>query len=469
MKHLTIKTYLLVSFIILLLSISCNRTGNIANIDGEIVGSSDSIILVHYFDFVDSIKLEDNKYFNINTQIREPIWLKLQIGVHTCPIYLQPNLNIKIECDYNLTELKVKEEAKNSEILDYLFQQNALAKTSSCSKVSFMYQASYQDFTDSINELQEQLQVNFDAFVNDYGKKHRYFCDSEKDRLQILIASIKLQYSRFMRYNNTLSDEDIEEFFTFLNEIDINKPEYSQLHEFKDFADKYIDYKLSLETSKEDSEIKTESDYVQFIFDLIKTDFTDSKTIEFLYYNKLFEFLSYTGPDYVEDYLEEFNEMYSSEYHKTNIDYLHSKWQNLKKGLPAPDFIVKDIEGNEHSIDEFLGKLVVIDVWASWCGPCLQENPYFEDLKKEFTNKLVVFISISVDDNSENWIAELEKSKMTEIQWFAQGWNNDLCKNYNIKSIPRYIVIDQEGKIVSANAPRPSGDLKDLIEELIAE
>jgi thiol-disulfide isomerase/thioredoxin len=155
----------------------------------------------------------------------------------------------------------------------------------------------------------------------------------------------------------------------------------------------------------------------------------------------------------------------------------YSKNKTMGKGILSPKFEnYIDIKGGKKSLDSFKGKYVYIDVWATWCGPCIQQIPYLQTLEKEYHNKNIEFVSISTDESrrsggsweaAENkWRGFIKKKNMTGVQLWA-GKDNSFQQAYQINSIPRFILIDPEGKIVDANAARPSDPaLKSLFTSL---
>ena len=143
---------------------------------------------------------------------------------------------------------------------------------------------------------------------------------------------------------------------------------------------------------------------------------------------------------------------------KKAIENLHAQWLPFKPGSIAPSFSGVDKNGKSYTKESLKGKVIYIDVWATWCGPCLAELPHLEILQEKFKkNGNVVFVSISIDQNKEPWRKMLESKKMKGIQIYSEGaWNSEIIANYKISGIPRFIIIDKEGKLVDGNAPRPS-------------
>ncbi len=135
----------------------------------------------------------------------------------------------------------------------------------------------------------------------------------------------------------------------------------------------------------------------------------------------------------------------------------------------SPKFVdYENYDGTKTSLDDLKGKYVYVDVWATWCPPCRKEIPHLQKVEKKYHNKNIAFVSISLDKESDKakWKKMIADKKMTGIQLFA-GKDVTFTKGYNIRGIPRFILIDTEGNIANANAPRPS-DAKG-IEKLFSE
>ena len=125
----------------------------------------------------------------------------------------------------------------------------------------------------------------------------------------------------------------------------------------------------------------------------------------------------------------------------------------------APNFSGKDIHGNVFSLSDFHGKLVYIDVWASWCAPCIHEAPYFKQLQTEYIDNNIQFLSISMDcpDQADDWKRALENNKMVGTQLIADScFESSIAQDYYINSLPRFILVDEKGYLIDINAPRPS-------------
>jgi thiol-disulfide isomerase/thioredoxin len=130
--------------------------------------------------------------------------------------------------------------------------------------------------------------------------------------------------------------------------------------------------------------------------------------------------------------------------------------QKTRKGKPAPKLALKDRNGKLIALSDFLGKVVYLEFWASWCGPCIMEAPNFKKLYSSFAPKGVVFLSVSIDENENLWLKMLDKLKIPGFHVRAKGRTDSNILNYSVNGIPRYFCIGKNGEIVDSNAPSPS-------------
>lgn len=122
---------------------------------------------------------------------------------------------------------------------------------------------------------------------------------------------------------------------------------------------------------------------------------------------------------------------------------------------------------------ELAGSLTYIDFWASWCEPCLKEMPHLAKLQEHYSDTDVRVVSISIDTKNQAlaWRKAMDKYKVDWDSWRVNGsFDCELCQEYNIGSIPRYILLDRDGKVMNANAPRPSNpSIIEWLDEQIIE
>jgi thiol-disulfide isomerase/thioredoxin len=138
----------------------------------------------------------------------------------------------------------------------------------------------------------------------------------------------------------------------------------------------------------------------------------------------------------------------------------------LKKGDPAPIFSLNDSTNHNYDLTQFKGKIVLLDFWASWCGPCRKETPYLQAIYNRYqpTGK-IEFISIAVRDKENEWKKALRKDNPSWLQLYDNVGKT--AANYFTNAIPKFVIIDEKGLIFDFDAPTPS--LEDKLETIIKQ
>ena len=149
----------------------------------------------------------------------------------------------------------------------------------------------------------------------------------------------------------------------------------------------------------------------------------------------------------------------------------YKKIKPLAKGKPSPLFRnYENHKGGTTSLEDLRGKYVYIDIWATWCAPCIREIPFLKKIENRYRNKNIVFVSISIDASKDydTWVNLVNDKALSGVQLLADNaYESKFIKEYVIDGIPRFILLNPEGKIISGNAQRPSDSkLIDLFEEL---
>ncbi|BAO77553.1 TlpA family protein disulfide reductase [Winogradskyella sp. PG-2] len=149
------------------------------------------------------------------------------------------------------------------------------------------------------------------------------------------------------------------------------------------------------------------------------------------------------------------------------------------KGQASPSFVnYENFAGGNTSLSDLKGKYVYMDIWATWCGPCIREIPSLKKIEDQFKDRNIEFVSISVDEGRgykgdaaaayQGWKKMVAEKELGGMQLLADnGFRSEFIQKYKINGIPRFILIDPEGNIVNADAPRPSNpQLVELFNEL---
>lgn len=166
------------------------------------------------------------------------------------------------------------------------------------------------------------------------------------------------------------------------------------------------------------------------------------------------------APDNMDEELAAYKAVSTNPEGQAEAQRLYDHYAKLKKGAPAADFEMYDRDGKRYTLQDLRGKAVYIDCWATWCGPCVAETPHMAKLYEHYKgDSRIELIAISLDQNRRAWEKKLTAEKPQWRQFICPDhFNSALCKNYDIDGIPRFLMFDAQGRIVSLDAPRPSSE-----------
>ena len=166
--------------------------------------------------------------------------------------------------------------------------------------------------------------------------------------------------------------------------------------------------------------------------------------------------------------IDDLNVMLNDLYNDVSVSHI---WKDkIEHEIVKNDFYMLDLNNRQVSLSDFHGKILYIDIWASWCGPCRKQFPYSKELKNKLSKKQlkkIEFIYISIDNSEIKWRESIDNLKLEGKHFISPADTNDGAGTYfQVSSIPRYILIDENGDIINSNAKRPSDEtlLNDLLQ-----
>ncbi len=291
-----------------------------------------------------------------------------------------------------------------------------------------------------------------DKFLKFFGSLVRL--DITFSKLYILLSHVKwnnYNYENSISFvRNNFNNNILDHLF---------KDEYLVSEQYKGLiTNNYPDYLVNLDYQK-DSTLREIKGY-------------KLKKVNETYKGKIKEFVLFSRMESMIENSNSFEKL--NGYKEQFVTYISAlKNQNYKKSLefkfvekekellrtqvgkPAPGFTLENKSGNTYRLADYKGKVVYLDLWASWCGPCREETPAFRILYNRYKeDNRIVFLSIAVHDGINNWKKALEEDKPEWLQLIDK--EDQVWKSYVANFIPKFIVIDKAGNIVNFDAPRPS-------------
>lgn len=385
--------------------------------------------------FADTIKLQLGHY-------------ELNDGKNTTFLVLEPGDNIEITYNGSDHHNTVHLSGNGVEKTEYLIAKNKKLKEL-IRNLKQLYQLDEAGFKNKFDNIKTVL---LDTLYSFDGLSTR-FRELESRNIEYYILSRYISYGPSHAAINKDPDFQVSDGFSQeLKDIDYNREEdfvFSKNYQYlikshyrtyarelmnKDSIPDYLSWIKTVET------IPSEIIRNKLLLDNAINEITYTKDLDSFYKTHL--------------------SAISNEIYKSKVTKTYEKLKSLDSGRYSPKFTdYENYDGTTTSLDDLEGKYVYIDIWATWCAPCIVEIPHLKELKKEYQGRNIAFVSISIDNakDHDKWEKMIEHKKMQGIQLFSdQSWNSSFIKDYLINGIPRFILIDPEGKIISSDAPRPS-------------
>lgn len=423
---------------VLLITSSCisNSKTNIGiHIEGE---KNNYTTVLSTADTTYSISLDSTHSANISLPPNiEANYAMIQFGLLKIPIYIEPNKN------FNLT-INVEGRKINSTFTGEGSAKNKYLNSEPLKKSIPPLELQEADFLKQLKEQEIKLSahldsMNFDPLFNKLEKKRIHYS---------LYSSLSAYITYHPFYAKIKQYTPSEQLYNAIEQAISEEPELMDMAEYKNALISYIEIIGNQETTNALSTLKRQ-------LNIIQNNFKNSTIKEFIIDHFICKYIGIYGIDNLPDFSSIYESNVTNPQKITSYKALCSKWKKVAKGQPSIDFEFTDINGEKVSLKDLAGKYVYIDCWATWCGPCRYELPYLQKLEQQYKNKNIHFVSISCDQNRKTWENMVKKEKLGGIQLHYDN-NKSFMDFYMIAGIPRFILIDREGKIIQSNATRPS-------------
>jgi thiol-disulfide isomerase/thioredoxin len=402
--------------------------------------------------------VNDSGLFFMTFEIDEPANFTIKYGGERATIFLSPGDSLSLTLDTEMFDETLAFIGRGADYSNYLcglYLLNEGMDTKNPWATRYLKPAEeYRMVVDSMTEVRQQYlqtaastKTLSEAFVNVQEQSFLY-----------QRASQLYDYELGAKHYGEVEEVEVpEDFYSFEGELPLENAALIHNGVYNRYVDIVISKMASALYDSIPEDDRTDLDFSGFKIDCIDELLSDQDLKNKFLHEAMQRTLSQYGEQDVSVILEKFTKCCSDQKCIDEITSEVDSWKSLWKGNEAPGFAYNDIEGNTVSLSDLKGKVVYVDVWATWCGPCKREIPHLIELEEAMHEENVAFVSVSIDEDAEAWRTMVTEDQLGGIQIHAvEAWESDICDNYKINGIPRFILIDQNGVIVSAKAPRPS-------------
>jgi thiol-disulfide isomerase/thioredoxin len=408
-----------------------------------------------------TVELDSSGKGYAELNIIKPLFGYLKLNDEYHKIYLEPgfSLNLELVSDEDLSYMKYS--GVGEEINNYLSGSSRLINKFYAHNQNW-FRADLADFA----KLIEQLDQDIERFHSNYVSEVRLKADDEnllKSRNDLFFINLKQQH-RLVRSDEYLNTTEA----SLAPILSVDVPADQRFIELA-----MIEYAMVLDLMlrteiQEPLYLGAEPEQVDSLVELYpiisnqqiaEREFPD-EIREFLIAKNILYWLASEGiTTGIDSIYEQFKQKFVDSPYGINLDKEYDSWLSISKGRSAPEITGVTVENDTISLSMLKGKVVYIDIWATWCVPCIEEFSYYDSLRKKVKRSHdVVFLFVSIDQDANKWSGFMKQKKTPQgihVKEIEIG-KPTVREAYKIWGIPNYIVVDKEGRIVNPKAPRPS-------------
>lgn len=446
-------------FALLAVAACSTKEPKVSIFSGQIINPADNIAFLISEGVTDTISLNEDGTFSKEITLSHPSYFTLKNGRGSTIIFALPGEDLKATINLKDPSETPVFEGKTADINQYIHKVSAIAR-SIAPKYRELYSAPRDIFVLKLDSIKNE----YSTLLKNSDIHNKSFLELENARIGYMIRNLLHDYPVYKSYFAPEDSVNYEDDYKFSENIDYNKPEHLHIAAYADLIMKNFQLLFQSISSAEQNVGKSEFEKMVIYFEKVDSLVSDSKIRDFIKHNSVIEAIQWSSLEVSKNVVEHFLRSASTESYRNIVANAFARRMLLAPGANAPEFTLTGIDGAEYSLKDFRGKLVYIDFWATWCRPCLMEIPHLTKLKEAYKNKPIAFVAISVDSDKSAWEEMVKRDKLSGYQLYAENnWQSETAKNYQVRGIPTFVLIDGEGKIIEYNAPRPSNSEINLL------
>lgn len=389
-----------------------------------------NIILNSENTFIDTLNISDG-YYN------------LEIGDNNFILFLKSGDNLNLESDNSKLNISGTGEIENK----YLLERNNLdIKLAPVNYWSHYYKLNENDFlklADSIYQCRIDLIKKFQ--IKD---KRFHFIETTFAELDREHKFLNYPFTRQSLNQDYIPSKDFPTVFakTNINDDRLLDIPYFTLMMFSNIVNKIV--------AENNTRFDAKLDYLRLAIS-DRLGITNLKLKEEIVFRTAD--LAIEKTDSLDLFFKTYKNFTKNEEYLKKITEKYLELKGVSKGNKAPNFEFRNEKGELISLASLQGFVIYLDIWATWCKPCIDEIEPSKKLQKKLSNKKIKFVNVCIESKNESWLNLIKEKKFNGIQLYCPKEDEEKFKeSYVVQGIPRNIIIDKEGKIYDINAKRPS-------------
>ena len=438
-------------FIFYLTIISCSSNSgsdSFINFSGNVKNTKEEVLKITNYNSTlkQELKINDSGDFSGAVNIESDGYYSFQIGRSYTNVRFKKGADVKLSLDADSFFSSIEYFGELKKVNNYNVSKSKL-RSRLVGDAKEYFVVPLNDFFKKIENTRDSSFYLLDQ--TDLTPKDKLL---EKKIIKYEYLQTYNNYKKFYSYHKNTDPELPDDYYDPIINMDIDDDEifkYSRAYR-----------NLIIENYRLTSQIFLKNNpklgIIDFVEEKIKT--INSTDIKDQFSIMLIRQMNEKNTNIEKDYLR-ISKILKADRLKNKLTMRYHSAKTSKEGATSVDFTYENFNGDTTSLENLKGKLLYIDIWATWCGPCIKEMPYLKKLVAEYIGKEIEFVGISIDSENDydKWRKMVVEKDIGGIQLYnREGLDSQFMKAFSVSIIPRFMMIDAKGNIITGNAPRPS-------------
>ncbi|MFD2036125.1 TlpA family protein disulfide reductase [Belliella marina] len=464
-----------IALILMILGFGCSQKSEPKDptviVAGKIENEDSKEVRLYLDQEIATTEMDDEGNFSLSFEGEESAGYMLIAGRNRFELFISPGDSIYVTVDAKEVPDTYKVQGDHEIENQYLFEKSQTNSKSGLNNLMVLMANPKDEYFIKKDSLFALSKVKFEELKRTEGIDAGFVAREDAYYTYeplIFDSQYPMYHAHLTKVPQDSIDFPTEDIDAKMAKVPLDQKELLNVRSYTSIVDRVVG-KLSSELIKNDSSLKaSENAYEKARMIAMDSLLKDPSVKDHFLYNSIKSNMEYRGPSHVKDSYDKFMAENQSPKYAKKLNEIKDKWEPISPGKEVPDFSFVNIEGEEVKLSDLKGQLVYIDIWATWCGPCIAEHPHWDKMKEEYKDKKVAFLTVSIDDNKEPWEKMVKAKNMEGLQWFAENaWKSDLAQHFMVNAIPRFLLLDEEGKVIDPSADRPSGKIRETLEKYL--